>query len=73
MLLKLNKQAEVSEQQQVRWSHVYRLFPAEAGKKQVVGYRWNRQPRLLNIAWRVLSTCSACLTQCVKVRLRFLS
>ena len=33
MLLKLNKQAEVSEQQQVRWSHVYRLFPAEAGKK----------------------------------------
>ena len=33
MLLKLYKQAKVSEEQEVRWSHVYRLFPAEAGKK----------------------------------------
>ena len=32
MLLKLYKQAKVSEEEQVRWSHVYRLFPAEAGK-----------------------------------------
>ena len=26
------KQAKVSEEQEVRWSYVYRLFPAEAGK-----------------------------------------
>ena len=33
MLLKLYKQAKVSEEE-VRWSHVYRLFPAEAGKNE---------------------------------------
>ena len=37
MLLKLYKQAKVSEEQEVRWSHVYRLFPAEAGKNSYRG------------------------------------